>query len=187
MERNRLRILMEISILGALSFVLDQLTIFTMPQGGSITLSMLPIIIIAYRWGLKSGLLTGFISGLLQLITGGKVFHWAQALLDYTLAYTVVGLAAVTTFWLVKGVKENNKGKQVAAIVTGTVIGGLLRFSIHFYGGIVFFGEYAPEGQPVWLYSLIYNASYMVPSIILCSIVVSVLFTTAPRLLKTTS
>lgn len=184
MDRRRLQFLMEASILGALSFILDKLTIFVMPQGGSITLSMLPIIVMAFRWGLGGGLLTGFLSGLLQLITGGTIFHWAQALLDYTLAYTLVGMAAVTTFWLVSGIAKEKKGRMIAAIVTGTVIGGLLRFAIHVYGGIVFFGSYAPEGQPVWLYSIVYNASYMIPSILLCSLVACLLFTTAPRLLR---
>lgn len=184
MDRKKLQFLMEASILGALSFILDKLTLFAMPQGGSITLSMLPIIVMAFRWGIKGGLLTGFLSGLLQLITGGAIFHWAQALLDYTLAYTLVGVAAVTTFWLVSGIAKGNKGRMVVAIVVGSLIGGLLRFAIHVFGGIVFFGAYAPEGQPVWLYSLVYNASYMVPSILLCSIVASLLFTTAPRLLR---
>lgn len=177
---------MEVAILGALSFILDKLTVFVMPQGGSITLSMLPIIVMAFRWGLGGGLLTGFMSGLLQLVTDPKIFHWVQALLDYTLAYTLVGVAAVTGFWLVRSVAKGRKRNMVAAIVVGTVIGGLLRFLVHFYGGIVFFGAYAPEGQPVWVYSLVYNASYMVPSIILCSIVASLLFTSAPRLLKRT-
>lgn len=185
MERKKLQLLMEVAIFGALSFILDKLTLFVMPQGGSITLSMLPIIIIAFRWGIKGGLLTGFISGLLQLITGGAIYHWAQALLDYTLAYTLVGMAAITSFWLVRNIAQERKGLAITAIVVGTVIGGLLRFMVHFIGGIVFFGAYAPEGQPAWLYSLIYNMSYMIPSIILCSIVASLLFTTAPRLLKT--
>lgn len=110
MDRRRLQFLMEASILGALSFILDKLTIFVMPQGGSITLSMLPIIVMAFRWGLGGGLLTGFLSGLLQLITGGTIFHWAQALLDYTLAYTLVGMAAVTTFgWLVELLKRRRE------------------------------------------------------------------------------
>ena len=186
MNRGRLQLLLEIAILGALSFVLDQLTVFQLPQGGSVTLSMLPIIVMAFRWGLAGGMLTGFISGLLQLITGGKVFHWAQALLDYTLAYTLVGLAAITSIWLIRNVAKKNKGGMAAAIIIGTVIGGLLRYLIHFIGGIVFFGEYAPEGQPAWLYSLLYNGSYMIPSIIICAIVAVLLFTTAPRLLKRT-
>ena len=184
MNRGRLQLLLEIAILGALSFILDRLVLFEMPQGGSITLSMLPIIVMAFRWGLAGGMLTGFISGLLQLITGPKVFHWAQVLLDYTLAYTLVGLAAITSIWLIRTVAKKNKNGMAAAIITGTVIGGLLRYLIHFIGGIVFFGEYAPEGQPAWLYSLLYNGSYMIPSIILCAIVSVLLFTTAPRLLK---
>lgn len=184
LDRRKLQLLLEVSILGALSFILDKLTLFAMPQGGSITLSMLPIIIMAFRWGITGGMLTGFISGLLQLITGGAVFHWAQVLLDYTLAYTLVGVAAVTSLWLVRSAAKRNKGMMTAAIVTGTVIGGLLRYLVHFTAGTIFFGSYAPEGQPAWLYSLIYNASYMIPSIILCSIVTALLFTTAPRLLK---
>lgn len=184
MEREKLQLLMEVAILGALSFILDKITLFVMPQGGSVTLSMLPIIIIAFRWGLKGGFLTGFISGLLQLITGGMIFHWAQALLDYTAAYTLVGLAAVTMHWVVKSARESNKRNMIVAIVIGTTIGGLLRFVIHFLGGVIFFAAYTPEGQPVWLYSFVYNASYMIPSIILCSIVASLLFVTAPRLLK---
>ena len=81
---------------------------------------------------------------------------------------------------------EKEQRRMAAAIIIGTIIGGLLRYLIHFIGGIVFFGEYAPEGQPAWLYSLIYNGSYMIPSIILCAIVAVLLFTTAPRLLKRT-
>ena len=186
MDRKRLQFLLEVSILGAFSFVLDQLAIFVMPQGGSVTLSMLPIIVMAFRWGLAGGMLTGFISGLLQLITGGRVFHIVQALLDYTLAYTLVGVAAFTSVWLIRSVAKKNKGAMATAIIIGTVTGGLLRYFIHFIGGIVFFAEYAPKGQPVWLYSLIYNGSYMIPATILSAIVAVLLFTSAPRLLKRT-
>ena len=61
----------------------------------------------------SGGMLTGFISGLLQLITGGKVFHWAQALLDYTLAYTLVGLAAITGYLVNSG---NIARKRIKAV-----------------------------------------------------------------------
>ncbi|MEK4404989.1 energy-coupled thiamine transporter ThiT [Sporosarcina sp. FSL K6-1540] len=183
MDRKRLQLLLEIAILGAISFVLDQIG-FKMPQGGSVTLSMLPIVVMAFRWGIAGGMLTGFVSGLLQLMMGGYVFNIIQAALDYFVAYTLVGVAGVTLAWLLSSKVKGNKGSMVTAIVVGTVIGGLLRYLIHFIGGIVFFASYAPEGQPVWLYSLVYNASYMIPSIILSAIVASILFTTAPRLLE---
>ena len=185
MDRKRLQFLLEVSILGAISLILDKIG-FSFPQGGSITLSMLPIIVMAFRWGFAGGMLTGFTSGLLQLITGGFVFTPIQAGLDYFVAYTLVGLAAVTGGWLIRSNVNDNKKSMATAIIIGTVIGGLLRYLIHFIGGIVFFGEYAPKGQPVWLYSLIYNGSYMIPATILSAIVAVLLFTSAPRLLKRT-
>lgn len=183
MDRKRLQFLLEVAILGAISLILDKIG-FSFPQGGSITLSMLPVIVMAFRWGFAGGMLTGFTSGLLQLMMGGFVFTPIQAGLDYFVAYTLVGMAAVTTGWLIRSSATNNKRSMAIAIVVGTVIGGLLRYVIHFIGGIVFFGEYAPEGQPVWLYSLIYNGSYMIPATILSAIVAVLLFTSAPRLLK---
>ncbi|MBO0601682.1 energy-coupled thiamine transporter ThiT [Sporosarcina sp. E16_3] len=183
MDRKRLQLLLEIAILGAISFVLDKIG-FSMPQGGSVTLSMLPIVVMAFRWGIVGGMLTGLVSGLLQLMMGGYVLNVIQAALDYFVAYALVGVAGVTLAWLLSGKVKGDKGSMVVAIVVGTVIGGLLRFVIHFIGGIVFFASYAPVGQPVWLYSLVYNASYMIPAIILSAIVASILFTTAPRLLE---
>ena len=185
LDRKRLQFLLEVAILGAISLILDKIG-FSFPQGGSITLSMLPVIVMAFRWGFAGGMLTGFTSGLLQLITGGFVFTPIQAGLDYFVAYTLVGVAAVTGGWLIRSSAKNNKKSMAAAIIIGTVIGGLLRYIIHFIGGIVFFAEYAPEGQPVWLYSLIYNGSYMIPATILSAIVAVLLFTSAPRLLKRT-
>lgn len=183
MDQKRLQLLLEVAILGAISFILDKIG-FSFPQGGSITFSMLPIVIMAFRWGLVGGMLTGFTSGLLQLIAGGYVFTPIQAGLDYFVAYTVVGFAAVTGAWLVRGAANGDKKGMGAAIVVGTLIGGLLRYIIHFIGGIVFFGEYAPEGSTVWVYSLIYNGSYMIPATILSAIVAVLLITSAPRLLK---
>lgn len=184
MDRKRLQFLLEVAILGATSFVLDQIGFKLMPQGGSVTLSMLPIIVMAFRWGILGGMLTGFVSGVLQLVMGAYVLNPIQAALDYFVAYAVVGGAAVTLGWLLSSKAKGNKRSMVIAIVVGTVIGGLLRYLMSFIGGIVFFASYAPEGQPVWLYSLLYNASYMIPSIILSAIVASLLFTSAPRLLQ---
>ena len=183
MDRKRLQFLLEVAIFGALSFVLDLLVLFKMPQGGSVTLSMLPIIVIAFRWGILGGMLTGLITGLLQVISGAYVLNIYQAALDYFVAYSLVGLAAVTLGWLLSSRKTGNKQSMVSAIIIGTVIGGVLRFLAHFIGGVIFFAEFAGD-QPVWLYSLVYNASYMIPSIILCAVVAVPLFTTAPRLIQ---
>ena len=104
-----------------------------MPQGGSVTLSMLPIIVMAFRWGIAGGMLTGFVSGLLQLMMGGYVFNAIQAALDYFVAYTFVGVAGVTLGWLLSSKAKGNKGSMVTAIVVGTVIGGLTSLSNSFH------------------------------------------------------
>jgi len=185
LDRKRLQFLLEVSILGAISLILDKIG-FSFPQGGAITLSMLPIIVMAFRWGLAGGVLTGFVSGLLQAITGGTVFTPLQAFLDYFVAYPLVGVAALTGSWLVRSQLKGSKRGVTTAIIIGTALGGLLRYLIHFISGIVFFGSYAPEGTAVWKYSLIYNGSYMIPAMILSAMVAVLLFTTAPRLLKRT-
>jgi thiamine transporter len=57
-------------------------------------------------------------------------------------------------------------------IACGIVLGNVLRLAAHFISGWVFFAEYAPEGQPVWLYSLSYNATYVIPETIACILLV---------------
>lgn len=147
MSQNRLLSLTEIAIFTALAVVLDRLTLFTMPQGGSVTLAMLPIFIIAFRRGGAAGLLCGFLVGLIQLIFGGYFLNLFQVALDYLLAYAAVGLA---------------------------------RFASHFFSGIIFYGEYAPEGTPVWIYSLIYNGSFMVPCALIALLALVIIYKARP-------
>jgi thiamine transporter len=105
----------------------------------------------------------GAVAGLLQLILGGYVVHPLQALLDYPLAFGVLGLAALTPrpLWL------------------GLTLGTFLRLVCHVLSGVVFFASYAPEGTNVWLYSTVYNGSYMLPNLGLSIILTYILW---PRL-----
>lgn len=137
----------------ALSFVLSYIKVYELPNGGSITpASMLPIFLFAYIYGPVKGLLVSFAFSLLQMTQGLHVVHWAQFLLDYVFAFTVLGVA----------------GFFRKSFISGIVAGGLLRFLCAFLSGAIFFAEYAPEGQGAILYSLLYNASYMLPEILIC-------------------
>jgi len=189
MRNRKLVLLMEIAIFGALGFVLDRLLVFEMPQGGSITLVMLPILLMAFRRGVWAGVLTGFIVGLLQLITGNFYaaplsfgFVVLQVGLDYVLAFIVIGFAGLYRSQFLKSKEKENKKGMVLAVVIGAFIGSFLRYIVHVLTGIFFFGEFA-EGNVV-LYSLIYNSTYMIPVFLLGAIVCSILFITAPRLLQ---
>jgi thiamine transporter len=160
---SKTRILVEGGLAAALAIALSYLKLWRMPQGGSVTLENIPLLIFALRWGVKAGLGAGVVAGLVQLMLGGYVVHPAQALLDYPLAFGVLGLA----------------GAVRKPLWAGLTIGSLLRFFCHLLSGVVFFGSYAPEGTNVWLYSTIYNGSYMVPNLVLAFILTYLIW---PRL-----
>lgn len=181
---------MEIAIFGALGFVLDRLLVFEMPQGGSVTLVMLPILLMAFRRGVWAGVLTGFMVGMLQLVTGNfyavALSFWfvvLQVSLDYLLAFMVIGFAGIYRSRFLKSKEKDNKKGMVLAVVLGAFIGSFLRYLVHVTTGIFFFGEFAGD-QNVVLYSLIYNSTYMIPVFLIGAVVCALLFMTAPRLLQ---
>ena len=181
MEKKRLLMLVEIAIFASIGLILDKLT-FSMPQGGSVSFVMLPIVLMGIRWGLKGGLTTGFLIGVLQIAFGAKIYHWAQGLLDYGVAFTVVGFAALMRKTLLDSTKDA-KARIIVWVTLGTILGGLLRYIAHTVAGAIFFAEYAGAQNP-WIYSIIYNGTYMVPAIVITAIAASLLFTSAPKLLK---
>jgi thiamine transporter len=184
MKRSKLLLLIEIAIFAAIGLVLDMLSINLWFQGGSVSLIMVPIVLMSIRWGLVGGLGTGFIIGLLQILSGrAYILLPAQGFLDYFVAFTVVGLAALVRHKVLQAKVDSSRGKLITYVVIGVVIGGLLRFVTHVIAGVIFFSESA-EGQNVWIYSIVYNGGYMIPSIILTAIVCSLIFVTAPRLIE---
>ncbi|MFW6409563.1 MAG: energy-coupled thiamine transporter ThiT [Halanaerobiales bacterium] len=158
------RLIAEIGVAIALATVLNFMPLWKMPQGGSISLEMLPILLIALRWGGKPGLLAGITYGLVQLIANPYIIHPVQLIMDYPLPYMMLGLAGFFNITKRNLPREINYFKVLMALLTA----GLGRFIIHILSGVVFFASYAPEGQNVWIYSIVYNGSYILPSLILC-------------------
>lgn len=144
----------------AISFALSYLRLVKMPQGGSITLaSLLPIMLYSYMFGVKKGVFAAFILGLLQAVQDPVILHPAQFVLDYPAAYACIGLAGMFA-----RTKRLEKLPQLQ-FAFGAIVAGLARFVSHYLSGCFAFGVFAPEGQPVWLYSLIYQAGYVLPDI----------------------
>ncbi|MCT8139782.1 energy-coupled thiamine transporter ThiT [Anaerobacillus sp. CMMVII] len=171
--------LTEIAMMAALAIILDFASIKGFwGYGGSVSLAMVPILLMAYRRGLSAGLVTGFIVGAIQMFYG-YYFHPVQIFLDYALAYTVVGFAGIFSFS-----STMSSTKRIFVIVGGVFLGSFLRFIVHFISGVVWFGSFAPEGMNVVWYSIIYNTSYMLPAFLLCAAVLVLLSNTEPRLLQ---
>ena len=186
MRNKKVLLMIEIAIFAALGFVLDLIS-FGMPQGGSVSLVMIPIVLIAFRRGIGAGVLTGLLVGLLQIVSGfisvtplSFGFVVMQVLLDYLLAYAVVGLAGVMRAKYMQHAKNKETGKMVAAVIAGVLIASALRYLVHVITGILFFGMFA-EGNVV-IYSVMNNATYMIPVFLLAAFVCAALFAAAPKL-----
>ncbi|HEY3248663.1 MAG TPA: energy-coupled thiamine transporter ThiT [bacterium] len=159
MNRQSVQRLVETAVALALSGVLHAFKVYQMPQGGSITLgSMVPIFYIALRWGGGWGILTGVLASGIIYLTEPVFVHPLQVILDYPIAFGVLGVA----------------GFFRTQPVFGIIVGGVGRFAAHFLSGVVYFASYAPKGVSPVAYSAAYNASYMVPEL-LFSIILTII------------
>jgi thiamine transporter len=153
-------VIAEIVTFVALATALSFIIIYTLPQGGSITAgSMVPIIWLALRRGPKIGLFAGAVYGVIQLIILPYTIDPVQVLLDYPLAFGILGLA---------GFFQKHPPLGAAVGITG-------RFIMHFIAGVVYWAPlYAPELNPV-VYSAIYNGSYLVPELVVSGFIIYLL------------
>lgn len=157
-------IMAEISICTALGLILSLIKFSPVSQGGSISLVMVPIFVLAFRHNGLVGIIGGVLLGMIQLLTDAYVVHPLQFIVDYPLAYGLLGIA---------GFFKNRHA-------LGIILGGGARFVAHFTSGIIFFASYAPEGSNFLLYSLLYNASYMIPEIILSLVAIKLIHKKSP-------
>ena len=173
-SRLYVRALCEGAILLAIAIVLNYLSkvVFqNLPNGGSVTLAMFPILLYAHRWGLGQGLLIGFAYGLLDmLIDGGYAWGWQSILLDYLVAYTALGVGGLF------------KGKSWG-IFPGIILGCLARFLVHHISGITLYRILEPTEIANFgifsnpnVYSLVYNGIYMVPNTVIALIIAGIVF-----------
>ena len=191
--KQRIICITEGALIIALAYVVELLCVWLnaisgisalLPFGGTITVSMLPIAYYSYRRGSLWGLGAGFVYAMLQMMLGFYIppanKWWAVVVcvvLDYLLAFTVIGAAQLFA-------RPFNKNRLVGYCI-GTVAVCLIRFTSSFLSGVVLWGSYAPDGMNVWIYSLVYNGSYMLPTtIISAALIVALCVAIDPKTLK---
>lgn len=201
MKNNTQRLTVS-GIMIALGTVLSLLAIFRLPYGGSITVfSMVPIMLLGYIYGVRWGVLCGAVFGALQALLGATMSSAfaGQKLcgvtlilfLDYIVAFSVLGFAGI--------LKKTGKN-AVSTFALGCLLAASLRLVAHFTSGVILFGGWAEwyftqEGFPAFgakilehysglelsaIYSFIYNASYMIPEIILSVFAAVILMNVKP-------
>jgi thiamine transporter len=180
---QRIHCITEGAIMIALSVVLEMVCHWLnevtgiealLPFGGTITVGMIPIVYYSYRRGVAWGVGVGFTYSLLQVVLGHlsylpKDFGSLMLclLLDYVIAFTILGVADLFA-------KPFGK-KRLVGYCFGAIIVCIVRFVSSYLSGVILWGSYAPEGMNVWLYSLIYNGSYMLPNTILTAMFIVII------------
>ena len=164
--KNKVLMLTESAVMIAFATVLSIVKIVDMPYGGSVTAcSMLPLLIIAYRYGTKWGLLTSFTYGVIQMFLGMDNLSYATSfwaaiaiiLLDYFVAFVVLGLG---------GMFRKITKTQGQALCAASVVTGFLRYLCHTISGCTVWAGMALPTKDALIYSLSYNLTYMLPEII---------------------
>lgn len=202
MKKERVHMLVESAMLLTLGVVLEvvsKMLIPEMPFGGQLTLaSMLPLVLISYRHGVKWGLFSGVVYSILQMALGAKtvsaafqpgyfgdeimiVNAFVMVILDYLVAYTLLGLG---------GIFRNKIKKAGVSLMCGGIVALSCRYLAHVVSGYILFAGWAEwfftqEGFPAWgaklvesvspgllglLYSIVYNGMYMLPEIVITSV-----------------
>lgn len=181
MKQKNVAILAEIGVMASLALVFDMIaSTWGFVNGGSISIAMLPIVVVAVRRGTKAGLLAGLLLGVLQIVAslrGLYLLNFTQFLLDYVLAFLVLGFAGLFP----------NAIRKPSRLIAGIALATLLRLIVASAAGVAYWSEYIPDGianvdgifhtsftswlaNPTlmtWIGSIVYNAAYLIPSALL--------------------
>ena len=169
-KQQKMLRLVESGLMLAMATVLSMVKVLDLPYGGSITaFSALPILLVAYRHGLWQGLLTAAAHALIQLMLGANTLSYATSaaaavaivVLDYLLAFTVLGLG---------GIFRRKCESQGTALVLGALLTGVLRYTLHTIAGCTVWAGLSIPDSAALIYSLAYNATYMIPETIVTAL-----------------
>jgi thiamine transporter len=176
--------LIEAAFFAAIALVLDLLPAIHVTPAVSISVAMVPIFILAFRWGFKVSVISGFLWGLLQVVTGDIYFlSIDQFLIEYFVAFAFVGFAGLFFPMIQKSLQQGSKAKIAAWVVLAVFVGSFARYFWHFVAGVIYWGDYAPEGTSPFMYSLIVNGGTMLAAAALCSIVLVLLISASKRVI----
>lgn len=181
MRNKKITTLAECAVMIALAFVLSCAKLGKMPLGGSITVaSMLPIMLISIKYGNAVGLGSAFVYSLtqtFQALAEGDVFPYCETsatlvicvLFDYLFPFTLLGLAGA--FMRLSKIKHTEIRAYLG--ITSVVV---IRFLSHFVTGVAIWGQWAPDGMGKYLYSFLYNGSFLSLDFLICIVVAVLMF-----------
>lgn len=164
------KVIAEIVVFGALSAVLYIIRPFSLPFGGAITLgSMVPVMWLSLRRGVRVGFIAGTIFGILGLLIDVLLLPYSpitnpvQVVLEYPIAFGMIGLAGLL-----------GKDSELRVFL-GVGISVLVKFLLHFIAGVVFWYWSVPEGWNHVAWAVVYNGSFLLPEFVISAVLIYIL------------
>jgi thiamine transporter len=191
MQNHRLLVLVEGAIIVAFAEALNYIPHTVGVSAIELQFGLIPLGVYALRRGVAPGLAAGLVWGLIDMflrgIPGGSVLNPLQGILEYPIAFTLVGLAGLCSAAFQRAQAEGKSTQAYTLMLVGTVLAGVGKYFCHFIAGIVYWGSYAPKGQSPVLYSLIINGGSALASIVFAVAVLAVLLRVSPKLFTATA
>lgn len=159
------KMVVEAGLMIVLSYILHFIVLFQFPQGGAITAaSTAPLVLYALRWGVKPGMVVSTVYGIIVFFAGMTyTLPPVSIVLEYIVGYGILGVAGAF-------------GQYRGQAMTGTTLACLLRCLVATVSSMIVFQSAVPAGQDLWTYSLVYNASYLLPEMILTLMAVFIFY-----------
>lgn len=186
MKKLPLVAMLEASFLAALAFIFDLLPSIKLSPAISISFAMVPIFILAFRWGVKVSFVAGFLWGLLQVALGdaaGQILTPLQGFIEFFIAFAFIGVAGIFRKPIKSSMEKRNTLVALLLIIVATFVGSAARYFWHFIAGFIFWAEYAPEDMNPVLFSFTVNGVTMLGAATFCSIILAILIKSAPSII----
>jgi thiamine transporter len=176
--------LIEGAIMAALAMALSYIPHDIGGLGIQIQWGILPLVLVAERRGWKIGVVSGVIWGVLDAMLrgGSNLLNPVQIIMEYPVAFGVLGLAGLVAQPLAQALKNRQLATAIVYIFIGGFIGTLSKYFFHFVAGVFYWGSYAPKGWNVWLFSLYVNGISGVLGLVYDAVVLAILVSIAPQL-----
>ncbi|WP_125980220.1 energy-coupled thiamine transporter ThiT [Loigolactobacillus iwatensis] len=185
MSDRRLHIWVEGAIIAAMAMALEYLPHSVGPWV-NLSYGVIPVAIFSLRRGAKAGLATGLVWGLLDLFLrgfgDGGFLNPLQGVLEYPVAFSVVGLIGLGAAPLRRAIIAQAHNRIIGIALGYTLLGVIIKYFCHFLAGVIYWGSYAPKGMNPWLYSLAVNGGSALANTILSGVLIVLLARASARL-----